>query len=126
MPAERAIWYPFWYGLDQPIAVGAVADFDFFVKPPEAIVNEGLPVFYHGDWHERCRHLYDRRRKRILSIWHPVLDSIRKIETSGLDYTFAMADGRALKVEAEETPGLVYAHPEPITDWRIFVEMETA
>jgi hypothetical protein len=50
MPSERAIWHPFWYELDQSIAVGETADFDFFKTPPEYVQSDGLPVFYHGDF----------------------------------------------------------------------------
>lgn len=124
MPLERVIWYPYWYECDQPLAVGETADFDFFKTPPDYINNDGLRVFYHGDWKEKCRALFDTERRRILSIEHPVLGPIQRIETSGLDYTFTMPDGRVLKVEAEETPGWVYDWPEPIADWRIFVETE--
>lgn len=126
MTIERAIWFPFWYELDQSIAVGQSADFDFFRSPPDYVAHDGLAVFYHGDWQEKCRSLYDRKRRRIVNIEHPVLGSIRRIVTDGLDYTFTMADGRILKVEAEETPGLVYEWPESIGDWRIFVDMEAA
>ena len=126
MTTEQAIWHPNWYEMDQSIAVGQFDEFDFFVNPPTTIENDGLPVFYNDDWHERCRHLYDRQKKRILSIWHPVLGQIQSIDTKGLDYTFTMVNGQVLKVEAEESPGLVYSHPEPICDWRIYVQMESA
>lgn len=126
MAIERAIWFPFWYESDQSIAVGEVGDFDFFRDPPVGIESEGLPVFYHGNWHEECLHLYNRKRTRIVRIWHPVLGAIRSIDANDLDYTFTMIDGRVLKVEAEESPGLVYSHPTPISDWRIFVEIESA
>lgn len=126
MAIERAIWFPFWHELDQPVAVGLEGDFDFFKIVPDYIEHDGLPVFYHGDWQEKCRHLFDRRQVKILRIQHPTLGSIQGIDTKGLDYTFTMSDGRLLKVEAEETPGFAYEQNEPIADWRIYVEMETA
>jgi hypothetical protein len=126
MPTERAIWYPFWYELDQPIAVGETGDFDFFKMPPEYVRTDGLPVFYHGDWQEKCRNLFVTERKQIIGINHSVLGQIDEIATDGLDYKFTMSDGRVLLVEAEETPGLIYEWPKPINDWRVLVEMEPA
>ena len=124
MSTERAIWFPFWYELDQNIEVGQVNDFDFFEKPPNHLPHDDLPVFHHGGT-GRYRHV--TARKRILSIHHPQLGDIRKIDTSGLEYTITMLDGRVLKVEAEETPGLIYELlPTKIDDWRIYVEMEPA
>jgi hypothetical protein len=126
MTTERAIWYPFWYELDQSIAVGQVANFDFFKMPPEYVVSDGLPVFYHGDWQEKCRPLYYTHRRRILKIHHPELGPINRIDTQGLDYTFTLEGGQVILVEAEEDPGLVYGRPERVQDWRVFVEMEVA
>ena len=123
---ERAIWYPFWYGLDRSVAVGETANFDFFITPPEYVRNDGLPVFYHGDWQEKCRNLFVTERKRITGISHPVLGRIEKIDTDDLDYKFSISDGRVLLVEAEETPGLVYELTKPVNDWRVLVEMEPA
>ncbi len=125
MAVERAIWFPFWYELEQPIAVGQRGDFDFFKVVPDHIAHDGLRVFYHGDWQEKCRSLFDRRRVKILRIQHPILGSIQAIDTSGLDYTFTMSDGRSQKVEAEETPGPVYGRNEPIADWRVYVEIQS-
>jgi hypothetical protein len=125
MPSETAIWFPFWYELDQSISVGEVRAFDFFKTPPERIANEGLPVFYHGNWDEKCRRLYDTRTVRILGIRHSQLGAIRSIDTNDLDYQFVMEDGGVLQVNAEETPGVVYAVAEPVVDWRVFVELES-
>lgn len=124
MSQETAIWYPYWYELDQPIAVSEVADFDFFEEPPSYVAHEGRRVFYHGLWQPQLQLNLERRRMRVLSIRHPELGSIQSINTKGLDYTLIMSDGRVLKVEAEETPGLVYEHQQKIADWRILVELE--
>ncbi len=97
MPIETAIWFPFWYQLDQPIEVEQVGDFDFFKAPPDYIVHDGRDVFYHGDWQEKFGHLFNRRRVKILSIRHPDLGFIRSIDTHGFDYTFTMSDGRSQK-----------------------------
>jgi hypothetical protein len=125
MTVERAIWFPYWYELDQSVAVGQEGDFDFFKVAPDYIEHEGLPAFYHG-LGERYKTLFDRRRVKILRIKHPILGSIQAIDTRGFDYTFTMSDGRLQKVEAEETPGLVYGRDEPIADWRIYVDIERA
>src|SRR5438874_1465309 len=119
MACERALWHPFWYELDQSLEVGLVNNFDFFRVAPGYLTKEALPVFYFGNW--RDKDLYFSARKRIIAIRHGKLGSIQKIDTKGLNYTFTMTDGSELLVEAEETPGLVYGHTEPITDWRIFV-----
>jgi hypothetical protein len=125
MSVETAIWSPFWYELDQPLLLGEVASFDFFNTPPEYVRNDGLRVFYHGDWHERRMHLYTTELKRILDIRQPTLGSIQAIQTNGLDYRFTMLDGRTFCVNAEEAPGKVEGHVESIDDWRIFVELES-
>jgi len=126
MPIETIIWFPYWYQCDQTIAVGRIGNFDFFKNAPDYVPHNGRRVFYHGDWQEKCRDLFDRQRMCIRSIAHPVLGVIRAIETNGLDYTFVFADGQPLKVEAEETPGLIYGRGEVISDWRIYVEAEPA
>ncbi len=118
---ERAIWYPYWYELDQSIAVGQTDEFEFYKTPPDYVQADGLRVFYHGNWRET--HLYTTERKQIKSISHPILGQIERIDAEGLDYSFAMSDGRVLLIEAEETPGLVYDLSAPIKDWRIFVEL---
>jgi hypothetical protein len=53
MAVQRAIWFPFWYEMDQSVAVGQEGDFDFFKVVPDYIAHDGLPVFYHGDWQEK-------------------------------------------------------------------------
>ncbi|MDB5300808.1 MAG: hypothetical protein JWO87_2471 [Phycisphaerales bacterium] len=126
MSIETAVWFPYWYELDQSISVGQVADFDFFKDPPGNVAHDGRRVFYHGNWQEKYRHLFEKRRLRILGIRHPTLGPIQSIDTFGMDYTFTMTDGRVRKVEAEGKPGSVYDHPEPIADWRIYVEVEPA
>lgn len=52
----------------------------------------------------------------IVSITHPKLGAVRKVDTKGLDYTFFLEDGRELVVNAEEDPGKLH---EPIDgDWQ--------
>jgi len=123
MPVERAIWYPYWYELDQPIAVGQVGEFDFFHKHPESLRDETSAIFFHGDWSDASK--YYSSKKLILAIYHPRFGAINNINTSGLDYTITLADGTEYRVEAEESPGKVYKLAESITDWRVQVEMES-
>ena len=118
---ERAIWYPFWYELDQSITVGQADEFEFFKTPPDYVQADGLRVFYHGNW--RDTHLYTSERKQIKSISHPILGQIERIDAEGLVYKFTTSDGRVSRIEAEENPGLVYELSEHMKDWRIFVEM---
>ena len=124
MSIERAIWHPFWYELDQSLEVGCVNEFDFFRTPPDDLANEELPIFYCGNWNDK--HLYYSAKKRILKIHHPQIGDIQKIDARGLDYTVTLTDGTIRKVEAEETPGVVYDLHKPVEDWRVFVEMEPA
>jgi len=135
MSVETVIWFPFWYEMDQSISAGQVSDFDFFKEPPHYILHEGRRVFYHGDWRKQSKPLYETEVKRILNIRHPKLGSIQSIDPKGLEYTFTMSDDRILKVEAEETPGVIYEIEDgrvfaklekQIDDWRVFVELESA
>ena len=126
MPIETAIWFPHWSMQDQPIAVGQTEPFDFYLQPPPHIISQGLRVFYFLVSDKADATLFERRSLRIISIHHPVLGAIQQIDTGNLDYHLTMPDGRILAVEAEETPGLVYTHPEPIADWRIYVKLEPA
>ena len=119
---EIAIWYPYWYELDQSIEIGITAEFTFFINPPDYIDDQDLMVFFHGGGKDRDQ--YYSAFKRILTIRHRELGEIKKIDASGFDYTITLLDDTVYKVEAEETPGLVYDYPNKITDWRIYVEME--
>ena len=75
----KVIWHPFWYGGDQSIEVGRTDFYDFFVRVPDYIVSDGNPVFYHGDWSEKSRALFERKRAKILSIYHPQLGHINAL-----------------------------------------------
>ena len=124
MPPEKAVWYPVWYELDQSLEVGRVDSFGFFRKAPDHISAGGRPVFYFGDWNDKQQYYF--AKKRVLSIHHHQLGSIHKIDARGLDYTLTLSDGRVLKVEAEETPGLVYGRHDRIEDWHVHVEPDPA
>jgi hypothetical protein len=51
---------------------------------------------------------------------------IKKIDTSGLDYSIILMNGAQYKEEVEETSGVVHEFPNKILDWRINVSMESA
>ncbi|MCA9070952.1 MAG: hypothetical protein KDA84_18625 [Planctomycetaceae bacterium] len=118
---ENAIWFPCWYELDQSIEVDHVNDFDFFVNTPDELKDGDRLVFYCGSWREGASFT---RRAKVLSIQNKHFGAVRKIDTVGLDYTIVFPDGREQKIEAEESPGLVYDWPEPISDWRFYVGLE--
>jgi hypothetical protein len=65
----------------------------------------------------------------ITEIRHPELGALRKVDTIGLDYTFVLANGTELEVNAEEEPGKLYeqegkANPG-VGDWRLVVEFRS-
>lgn len=118
---KGAIWIPYWYELDQSIEVGQIDDFDFFVNTPEELKCGDRIVFYCGLWHEGQSFT---RRAKVLSIQNKHFGAVQKIDAVGLDYTLGFPDGGEQKIEAEESPGLAYDWPEPISDWRFFVELK--
>ena len=121
---DKAIWHPFWYEMDQAIEIGKIAEFQFFINPPDYIDAQSLPVFFYLSL--RDTDLWYSETKRINAIWHSELGDIRKIDPTGLVYTITLVDGTEYRVEAEQqTPGDVYDYPRKIADWCIFVEMET-
>jgi hypothetical protein len=122
MSCELAIWFPFWYELDQSLEVGTEKEFAFFRVAPPHVPIGSLPVFFFGLGEKKDYYL---ARKRIIAIRHPLLGDIQEIQARGLCYKFILSDGRELNVEAEESPGVVYGFDKDITDWRIYVEMES-
>jgi hypothetical protein len=93
----RAEWRPGWYELDQPLEVGRRAQFAFFPPAPDSTL-----VFYNTLWRPKEA---VAARGTVTSISHPALGHLQKVETDGLDYTFVLADGTRLVVDAEEEPG---------------------
>lgn len=43
----------------------------------------------------------------VVAIRHPTLGAVTRADTIGLDYTFTLADGTELVVNAEEEPGRI-------------------
>ena len=102
---ERVAWVPGWYELDQALEVGLDAEFAFLRVVPEHLRGLQRFVLYNDLLHTKdvvfaCG--------KILAIWHAELGNIRKVDTSGLDYTVTLVDGSDLVVNAEENPGKIY------------------
>jgi hypothetical protein len=83
------------YELDSPIAVNITGTWS-------AIVRNGVIMMNTNDDASTLL------RATVLEISHPKLGNIRGLDTEGLDYTIALENGNILKLEAEETPGLLY------------------
>jgi hypothetical protein len=125
MARETALWFPFWYELDQAIAVGSIAEFDFFHAAPVDIPAAGHPVFFRGDWNEKAQY-YSSRRK-VVSIYHGQLGQLRRVDTDGLDYRFTTMGGEVWVVNAEEAPGRVEeGRIDQIQEWSLWVTLESA
>lgn len=95
MTNVRATWAPYWYELDTPIAVGDHGEFAFDAGPASA----GKLVFSNGPW-EPERSI--KRAATIISITHPTLGAINRVETKGLTYRVVLSDETEFLVEAEE------------------------
>ena len=116
-----AEWRPGWYELDHPIQVGRAQQFAFF--PP----NGGVLVFYNTLWKPDEA---VAARGVVGAIEHEYLGSVANADTEGLDYTFTLADGRELVVNAEEEPGTIYERANgewrvathQVSDWTLRVE----
>src|SRR5260370_5221317 len=122
MSLQQAIWFPFWYELDQSLELGKTGNFLFFREPPSTLPGVTVPVFYCGDL--RLTDSCYSAEKRILQINHPILGQIERIDAKGLCYTLRMTDGRELKVQAEESPGQIINSGLRVADCRIYVEIE--
>ena len=114
-------WVPGWYELDPPLEVGLTDEFAFWRVVPDYLRGPELLVLYNTLWHPEDAVV---ARGTIAAIRHPELGAVRKVDTSGLDYTITLADGTELRVEAEETPGVCYERRE-IRDWRFVVAFES-
>lgn len=101
----QAVWIPGWYALDQSLEIGVEDEFVFWRVTAYTLGNSRGLVFYNTVWHEGDGVF---GTGRILTIRHPELGDIRKIDTRGLDYTITLMDGAELLVNAEEEPGKIF------------------
>ena len=128
MKQLKAVWLPFWYELDQSIQVGVTDEFLFFKTLPdwmkeklEVVDNRDFDVTFFCGFYEDT---YETYQAKIISIYHPELGKIEKIDANGLSYTITLSDGGILKVEAEETPGIIENNFNQIENWIIEVKLE--
>jgi hypothetical protein len=127
---EAVAWVPGWYELDPPLEVGLTDEFAFWRIVPDYLRGPEPLVLYNTLWHPKDVVV---ARGTIAAIRHPELGAIRKVETRGLDYTFTLADGTELAVNAEEEPGKLYERggehwqesQRVISAWRFVVEFES-
>jgi hypothetical protein len=120
--SKYALWVPAWHELDQPLALGVRERFSFFKTPPESYSQFGGDefVFFNQLLTEgNC----EVRVATIVSIEHPTLGPLQRIETEGLDYIFVRADGGEILVNAEEEPGVSYEPSLSATDWSVRVQL---
>ena len=106
-------WTAAWYELDQTIIVGDKA---WFYLP-----NDENKHSFFSDLYQSASFI--RKRLEIMRITHPALGNVNGIVTIGLDYTFYLADGTVLEVNAEEHPGQIYDSSVVIDDWTFDVEV---
>ncbi len=106
-------WTAAWYELDKTIVVGDKA---WFLLPSDEKKHSFFNDLYQSN-------SFIRKRLEIMRITHPVHGDVNGIVTIGLDYTFYLADGTVLEVNAEEHPGQIYDSSVMIDDWTFDVEV---
>jgi hypothetical protein len=119
----KAIWVPSWYELDQSIAVGVSRKFWFYHELPELTPcpecdDVELAFFNQMDSTAHS----EVRFATIAEITHPILGSLIRVDTDGLDYIFSPQEGEEIVVNAEEEPGSTYGGPQ-IDDWSVLVTL---
>jgi hypothetical protein len=123
-------WVPGWYELDPPLEVGLTDEFAFWRVVPDHLRGPEALVLYNTLWHSEDAVV---ARGTIVDIRHPKLGAVRKVDTSGLDYTIILADDTELTVNAEEEPGTLYERcgeqwrvsSRSVSDWRFVVVFES-
>lgn len=117
---KKALWVPGWYELDQPLTVGSTDRLWFYQHPPTDLPNVEYYDFVFFNQLSAAANC-QVRTARIVSIEHPVLGPLQKIDTDGLDYIFYPAEGESIVVNAEEEPGRVYNETIDVDDWCVSV-----
>lgn len=97
----RASWDPGWYNLDQSLAAGRRDAFLFSpATPPDPYDLRFHNSLAHGD--------EEWRDATVVAIRHPVLGEVTRVDTHAFgEYTFGLAGGGSVVVEAEENPPYV-------------------
>jgi hypothetical protein len=113
MQEFTAVWCPYWYDLDQPIAVGKRTQLSFGVHPEEQIsaqvrrwhASPPDAIFYGGLGGDGLWFDVD---SEIVALRNSVLGAVQRITSQGLDYTVKLESGRELLVNSEEHPGAIW------------------
>lgn len=116
-PGERvfeAMWAPRWFGLDQPVAAGQEAVFDF--RSPVPCV--GVLVLAAGL--DRPRY---EARCRVLGLKHPSLGRLQAIEVGKDHYRFVRHDGGIVTLDASGGELISGLDAQP-PDWTVRVVFE--
>ncbi len=116
----RAVWKPGWHRLDQSIEVGQRDRFWFDTAQGSKDVDRKLNFFNKASSVETTSEV---RKAVVVSIAHPTLGLLNKIDTAGMDYVLTMSDGRQFIVNAEEDPGMIYDEEVNVDDWKVEVTL---
>lgn len=115
-------WVPAWHELDQSVAVGMAGEHYFWRVVPDGLSVPQALVFYNAVWNPEEM---VAASGMITEIRHPEMGALRKVDTIGLDYTFVLANGTELEVNAEEEPGKVSEREgnttSAVDDWGLVV-----
>lgn len=107
-----AIWIPAWYELDQSVVLND-RDIFFFEMSANPLRFSNFagdqPVF--------------EAEATVVGIRHEVFGELRAILAEGLDYALIRTDGTRIRVEAEETPGLVYETGETLEPAQFLIDL---
>ena len=118
----KAIWNPSWYELDQSLAMGIKKKFWFFQeKPADAQTSDADLVFFNQLDSEINSVV---RFAEIVEIYHPILGTLARVDTDGLDYIFVPIEGSEIYVNAEEEPGKTYDSDVEVDDWSLVVTLQ--
>ncbi|HMO14089.1 MAG TPA: hypothetical protein PKD64_00500 [Pirellulaceae bacterium] len=117
-----ALWTPGWYELDQSLEVNVTSRFWFFQSAPSDYPEVERYDFVFFNQLASGSNM-QVREATIVSMIHPQLGQIKKIDAGGLDYIFFRLAAPEVVVNAEEDPGTIYDAPIIITDWSVAVEL---
>jgi hypothetical protein len=112
------------------LEVGREDEFAFWRVVPEYLRGPEVLVLYNDLWRPEDGQFASGK---IVSIRHPDLGDIRKVDTCGLDYTITLADGTEIVVNAEEDPGKMFEgkpgawmeSKRVVSQWRFAIEFES-